>query len=190
MFNKAEKIWIIQNFKEERGYTQLRRDFIHHYKIINKRTVPLVQNFLKVVKKFSSTGATHDLRVNNKGEGIEEEQVTRIKNRFLSNPTHSLRVASRELDIPFNTIHKSLKKSHFKPCKPKHVHILSEHDKVRRKSACQRFMATLQEEGDKWAKRIIFSYKKWFYLIQSSNRKNNVYRSMENPHILDMPGRS
>ena len=46
-------------------------------------------------------------------------------------------------------------------------------------------MATLQEEGDEWAKRIIFSDEKWFYLIQSSNRKNNVYWSMENPHILD-----
>ena len=57
-------------------------------------------------------------------------------------------------------IHKSLKKSHFQPYKPKHVHILSEHDKARRKSACQRFMATLQEEGDEWAKRIIFSDEK------------------------------
>ena len=111
MFNKAEKIWIIQNYRKERGYTQLRRDFINHHKIINKRTVPLVQSFMKVVKKFYSTGATHDLRVDNKGESIEEEKVTRIKNHFQSNPTHSIRIASRELDIPYSSIQKSLKKS-------------------------------------------------------------------------------
>ena len=136
-------------------YTQLRRYFIHHYNIINKRKLSLVQSFVKVVKKFSSTGATHDLRVNNEGEGIEE-QVTRIKNHFHSNATYSLRIACRELEFP-SIKFISLKKSHCKSYKPKHVHILSEHDKGRRKSACQRFMATLQEEGDEWAKRIILS---------------------------------
>ena len=54
MLNKAENIWIIQNFREERGYTQLRRDFINHCKIINKRSVSLYQSFMEVVKNFYS----------------------------------------------------------------------------------------------------------------------------------------
>ena len=61
----------------QRNTTQLSEDFSN--KKINKRTVPLVQSFMKIVEKFYSTGTTHDLRVDNKGDVIEEEKVTEIK---------------------------------------------------------------------------------------------------------------
>ena len=74
---------------------------------------------MTVVMKFYSTGVTHDLRVDNTGESIEEEKMTRIKNHFQSIPTHSTRVPSRELDIPYSSIQTYFKdKSHFKPLSP------------------------------------------------------------------------
>ena len=82
-----------------------------------------------VVNEFHSTGATHDLRVDNKGEGIAEEKVTRIKNHFQTNHAYSIRVASRELDIPNSYIQMFFKKvsfKYFKPYKPKQVNILLE----------------------------------------------------------------
>ena len=111
-----QKIWLVQNFNTTRGFTQLRRDFIRHFNISNKKNVPSRSSLRKVVQKFSATGSVGDARTKNQRPNIDQEKVTLIKNHFEENPKTSLRRASYDLHIPKSSIHKTLKHTlKFKP---------------------------------------------------------------------------
>ena len=60
VFSKEAKIWIVQNYSSDKGLTQLRRDYIVNFTINNKKTVPLVKAFKRViVENFAKE--THEI---------------------------------------------------------------------------------------------------------------------------------
>ena len=54
MFSKAAKIWIVQNHLRIPGLTQLHRDYIAFFGITNKKSVPGVCAFKRVIEKFQT----------------------------------------------------------------------------------------------------------------------------------------
>ena len=75
MFTREQKIWIVRNFDKSKGQSQLRRDFINHFKISDHKTVPQSSKFLRIVKSFEFKGTVLDQRSGNSGDF---SQITEI----------------------------------------------------------------------------------------------------------------
>ena len=99
VFSKEAKIWIVQNYSSDKGLTQLRRDYIVNFTITNKKTVPVVKAFKRVIDQFQSQGSVQDGRINNKRPTLADGDINRIKNHFSNNPKASIRKASADLNI-------------------------------------------------------------------------------------------
>ena len=185
MFSTEQKIWIVRNFKEERGLHQLRRDFIRHYNISNHKVVPLPHAFGRVISRFEKSGDTGDNRKNNsRPTSLSENQVTTAGDYFTSNPGSSIRSASIELEFPRSSLHRTItKKLKFKPYKCTLVQTLKPEHQMTRKKACEMFLK-LAKETVGWQRKIIFSDEKWFSLKPHPNRKNDVYWSKTNPNNI------
>ena len=56
---KHQKTWIIINYNQKNGFSQLRRDFILRLKPVNKKTAPNVKAFSRVVNKFMKKPSKH-----------------------------------------------------------------------------------------------------------------------------------
>jgi len=106
------------------GLTKLRRDHIAFFGITNKKSVPGVCAFKRVIKKFQTYGSVDDERTNNKRpNSVGDGNVRKIQNYLFENPKSSTRKASSNLKISKSSIHKTLKKTlKFKPyrstCRP------------------------------------------------------------------------
>ena len=125
MFSKEEKIWIITNYQKEKGFQQLRRDFIQRYRPANKKTVPQSTAFYRVVDKFSKKGHVQDCKGDCGRKSLPEAKVSQIKEHFEANPRPSLRRASADLGISISSVQKTLKKTlKFKSYKPTLVQTL------------------------------------------------------------------
>ena len=182
MFSKKEKIWIVLNFSPTKGLKQLRRDFIHHFKVKNHKAVPNPDKFIRVISSFTSTGGVGDARINHDKKNISEVKVNLIKDIFTNNPKCSIRQASRDTGICKSTVQRILKnKLKFKPYRSRLVQTLSDEHKFKRKEACEKFLQ--QELG--WPRKIIFSDEKWFSLKPHPNRKKDVYWSPVNPKLQE-----
>lgn len=178
MFTKNQKIWIVENFSPSEGLHQLRRSFITHFKPVNHKNVPLPHHFGRVVSSFKGTGSIQDQRKSNGAKPLSEVKINLIKDHFEANPKTSLRISSRDMNIPRATIQKTLKKTlKFKPYRATLVQTLTAEHRLRRKQACLNFMQ--MDPG--WQRKIIFSDEKWFSLKPHPNRKNDVYWSPVNP---------
>ena len=67
VFSKEAKIWIVQNYSSYKELTQLRRDYIVNFTMTNKKTVPGVKAFKRVIVENFAKGILQDtlLRVAN-----------------------------------------------------------------------------------------------------------------------------
>ena len=174
MFSKDEKIWIITNYKKENGFSQLRRDFILRFKPVNKKMVPHVMAFSRIVNKFMKKGTVENCKQDCGRKSLPDDKISDVKKHFESNPKSSLRKASIELNMSVSSVHKTLK---FKAYKPTLVQTLKPEHLQGRKAACGNFL----KQKDGWQRKIIFSDEKWFTLSPHPNRKNDVIWSGENP---------
>ena len=111
MFSKDEKIWIITNFKKESGFSQLRRDFILRFKPVNKKMVPHVKAFFRIVNKFIKKGTVENCKQDCGRKPLPDDKISDVKEHFESNPKSSLRRASIELNMSVSSVHKTLKKT-------------------------------------------------------------------------------
>ena len=158
VFSKAAKIWIVQNHLRIPGLTQLRRDYIAFFGITNKKSVPGVCAFKRVIEKFQTYGSVNDERTNNKRpNSLGDGDVQKIQNYFFENPKSSTRKASSNLKISKSSIHRTLKKT-LKFRWSTYAQALSPEHVERREAACRQF---LQQEED-WQRKVIWSDEKWF----------------------------
>lgn len=73
-------------------------------------TPPPERTFRLVFKKFKETGSVHDAERNDR-KSLEEGDVLRIKEEFEDNPRSSVGDAATKLDIPRETLRRTLKQS-------------------------------------------------------------------------------
>ena len=71
---------------------------------------PSESTFRLVFKKFNETGSVHDAERSGR-PSLEDGDVLRIKEEFEDNPRSSVRDAATKLDIPRETLHRTLKQS-------------------------------------------------------------------------------
>ena len=63
VFSKEVQIWIVQNYSSDKGLTQLRRDYIVNFTITNKKIVPVVEVFKRVIAENFAKGISRDTRL-------------------------------------------------------------------------------------------------------------------------------
>ena len=178
-FSEEERKWIVLNFREDIGVTQLRRSFMTKMRPKSPRTKPSLQCFKKILEKFKETGSVQDLRKGNHRPTLSGDTVNKVKTHFESNPNSSIRKASNDIGLSYSSIQKTLKKTlRMKPYKRSHVQTLTGEHRLKRLQACKKF----QEQGKDWPRKVVFSDEKWFCLKPHPNRKNNVTWSVTNPN--------
>ena len=69
VFSKEDNIWNVQNYFSDKGLTQLRRDCIVNFTMTNKKTVPVVKAFERVI-------------VENFAKGISRDTLLRVADNF------------------------------------------------------------------------------------------------------------
>ena len=79
MFSKDQKTWIINNHKQESAFSQLRRNFILRIKPVNKKSVPNVKAFSRVVNKFMKKGTVENCKQNCGRESLPDNKISDIK---------------------------------------------------------------------------------------------------------------
>ena len=181
MFSESQRIWIVTNFRKEKGLAQLRRDFIHEYKPVNHKTVPNLKAFQRIITTFLKTGSVEGCKRKCGRKPLQDTKISEVKNHFETHPRSSLRKASCEIGLSVASVHKTLKKTlKFKPYRPTLVQTLKPEHLIARKAACANFL----KQADGWQRKIIFSDEKWFTLLPHPNRKNDVVWSSNNPGNL------
>ena len=60
LFSKEAKIWIVQNYSSDKGLTQLCWNYIVNCTSSNKKTVPVVKAFKKVIVENVANGYSAD----------------------------------------------------------------------------------------------------------------------------------
>ena len=73
MFSKEQKIWIVEN--NFLSSTDLRRKFITHFRITNKKSVPQRNKFQRVIDKFKKEGSILDQRYKNHRPALSKDKV-------------------------------------------------------------------------------------------------------------------
>ena len=82
-FSEEERKWIVLNFREDIGVTQLRRSFMTKMRPKSPRTKPSLQCFKKILEKFKETGSVQDLRKGNHRPTLSGDTVSKVKTHFL-----------------------------------------------------------------------------------------------------------
>ena len=131
-FEKHEEIWIIRN-SGNKSMTQVRREFIIHFKKMNKKKVPSRLAFARLVGHFDVTGSVMASTKEPIPWVRTPENIEKVSKFFEEDFHRSIRQAMRELDLPFKTIWNILRIDlKWKPYRFKRVQKLSPANKEAR----------------------------------------------------------
>ena len=111
MFSESQRIWIVTNFRKEKGLAQLRRDLLREYKPVNHKTVPNLKTFQRIITTFLKTGSVEGCKRKRGRKPLPDTKISEVKNHFETHPRSSLRKASREIGLYVASVHKTLKKT-------------------------------------------------------------------------------
>ena len=168
-FTKEEEIWIIKH-SGGRGATELRRLFIRSHNLSNHHAVPHKSSFERLVQRFNATGGVTGTNRGKTPFAVTPENIARVEAFFEENPTKSIAMAVRELDISFGSIWFILRRHlKWRPYKYKRVNKLTPANEEARREFCRWILA----KEVNFEQKIIFSDEKMFQLHPSPHRQND-----------------
>ena len=187
-FTKDQEIFIVEEFARNPSPKAVKNAFTKKYRdelgtFVLSKIKP--KAFSRVNDRFKKNGiapANAQSKPWNKGDDCtEEEKVEKIENHFTQYPGDSISIASRNLQIPEETIRRILKKKiRMKPYKPAILQSLTEAHKTQRLEFCRWIL----EQDEEIIHSIIWSDEKWFHLSQHPNKQNFRYWSINNPYFF------
>ena len=143
-------------------------------------TPPSDTTFRQTYKRFLETGSIHDLKRDGRPR-VSDETVEAVREHFEENPNSSLREASREMDIPYEALRKTLKYS--VGMRTFHYTLVQEllpDDNLSRKEYCELMKQRLSDD-EQFICHLCFSDEAKFGLDTIVNRHNCVIWGYENP---------
>ena len=99
---KEEEIWIIKH-SGGRGATALRHLFICRHNLSNHHAVPHKNAFKRLVQRFNAKKGVIGTNRRKTLFAVTPENIARMEAFFEGNPTKSIAMAVRELDISFGS---------------------------------------------------------------------------------------
>ena len=173
-FSKEEEVWIVKNAmvdgKWQRSGTALRQLFIVRFNISNHASVPKPWTFTRLISRFDATGGVTGQHIGKLPFVSTPENIKWVERFFTENPTSSLTIASRDLDISHTSLWFILRrKLNWKPHRYKRVHRLTPQNEAARSDFCRWILS--QPIG--FEQKIIFSDETMFVMHPSPNRQND-----------------
>ena len=161
---KAKCVLLMDRFKSP---VVVQRKFRSHY---NTKDAPTVKSIKKWYTEFQDRGHMKGDSTGRKLLG--DAKVQQIKIFFDNNPKTSLRQGARELNIPFLSVYKTLRKTlRFYPYKIKLIHSMKPEDGPARKLFADTMLRSIQVDQH-FLKRICFSDEATFHVAGIVNRHN------------------
>lgn len=177
MLTDQEKARCLMWFAETKSLTQVCRNFRREY----NRQPPSRSNILQWVNKFTNSGSVKKGKSTGRPR-VLQERVAQVEVSFEVSPSQSIRVASRELNIPKSTVHKILRKRlGYYPYKLQLVHQLKPNDKPRRLAFATDMLDRIDDEPT-FLSRICFSDEATFHTCGKVNKHNCRIWGTQNPH--------
>ena len=163
----------------------------YSFTVIHQHGAPL----LALRDKFEADGTVHDAHKQHSGRprtstsAAREEQL--VEN-LLRSPMKSIRRSAREIGIPKSSVHRMLKRAHWKSHISTLTLGLNDDDPDRRVEFCEWYLDKSAEDAE-FPEKIVWSDEAIFQLNGSINRHNCTYWALENPHFtmehkLNLPG--
>ena len=148
----------------------MRRLFIRSHNLSNHHAVPHKSSFERLVQRFNATGGVTGTNRGKTPFAVTPENIARVEAFFEENPTKSIAMAVRELDISFGSIWFILRRHlKWRPYKYKRVNKLTPANEEARREFCRWILA----KEVNFEQKIIFSDEKMFQLHPSPHRQND-----------------
>lgn len=145
-----------------------------------EKPAPAESTFRLIFQKFNETGSVLDKQRSGR-PSLAEGDVDRIRDCFEETPKCSIRDAAKSLELPYETIRRTLKYTiGMKTFKTTRVHQLLPDDYEPRLSYCQQ-MKNLFDADPSFLKNLCFSDEAVFHLNGKVNTHNSVIWAYENP---------
>ena len=99
-FTQNEMIWIVRNAGKKKG-VEIRREFILHFSITNKKAVPRADAFTRVVARFDETGGVSNLIREPILTARTPENIDAVRDYFEEDGRRSINLAVVDFDSTF-----------------------------------------------------------------------------------------
>lgn len=181
MFTNQEKAQCVLWYHETRSSTTVQR----HFQTTFGRNPPDVKSIKAWYEKFKNTGSVADLPRSGRPR-TSADRVEAVRQSFLRSPKKSVRMASRELQMPKSSLHDILhKRLMFRAYKVQIVQALLPNDSTRRYDFAVEMLSRM-EEDDGYLRRIAFSDEATFFLNGVVNRHNvRIWGSQPPGEVLE-----
>ena len=144
---------------------------------------PSDKTLKQIYEKFMATGSVKDLPRTGR-PSIDEDQTDQIRDFFQQQPTSSVRAASADLDLPRETIRRTLR--YVVGMKAFHYTVVQQllpDDYLHRLEFCQLMLSKL-EAGAMLKNSLCFSDEASFHLNMMVNRHNSIIWGNETPNVF------
>ena len=186
-----ERKFIIKCYWKHENITEVQRQFERQF----QKTPPTRRTIAHIRDKFEADGTVQDINKQCSGRPRTstnpngEDQLLETLSR---SPKKSIRQLACEIGIPKSSVHRMLKRAHWKSCVPTLIQALNEDDPDRRVQFCKWYLNKFTEDAA-FPEKIVWSDEATFKLNGSVNRHNCTYWALENPHFtmehhLNLPG--
>ena len=178
MATVQEKAQCVQWLMETKSPTQTQRNYRRRY----GKAPPSRPSLKAWYDKFMETGSVGDKQRCGRPK-TADETVERIQEAYAHSPTKSIRMASRQLQVPRSTVHRILHKQlGMRAYKVQLLQKLEPNDKPRRKDFAFDMLTRMAEDGN-FLERICFSDEAIFHVSGKINKHNVRIWGSENPHV-------
>ena len=179
MLSVQDRINVVLLMAKHESVTTARREWQRNF----TSKPPSESTFRLVFKKFTETGSVQDAERSGR-PSLDEDDVLRVKEEFENNPRSSVRDAANQLDMPRETVRRTLKRTiGMKSFHISRVHELLPDDYEPRLQFCEEISRLCDDPS--FIHKLCFSDEAIFHLNGKINSHNCVIWDYENPHLCD-----
>lgn len=179
MATRQQKAFCVLEFAKSESIIRVQREFRRRY----GANPPSDNNIRRWYRQFCDTGCL----CKGKSPGrprVSDENTERIRETFACSPRKSLRRASRELQMPHQTIWKVVRRRLLmKAYKIHMLQALQPNDKIARMNFCNFFQESI-DNNESFSSRLIFSDEATFHISGKVNRHNVRIWGTQHPHEI------